>query len=205
MAPRPLAAACLATLALAAFGPGCSVPRATPEALLQTGFRSPEQTFRTFQSALASDLIDLEYRCFGTAFKRREGLTQLAWRAYRAELLDTWPLLRRLATAEILSSQAVADGRWALVGRVRYLWYEQDFRVELVREDFFELYEGAIRATDGSLEWDGLVSVEGDAEGWPPPTLTATVPLPGPIDATRLTELRIGREWKIDRLEPIEP
>ena len=187
-------------LALAA----CAVPRPTPEALIETGFRTPSQTVQSFQSALAADLVDLEYRCLGSAFKHREGLTQLTWRAYRAELLARWPALRRLATARLDAPVELAPDRVLVAGRVEYLWYDFDFEVELVREDFYELYVDGQRALDDALAWDGVLWVEGEADDWPPPSLAARVPLLEPVDPNHLSELRLGREWKIDALRRVE-
>ncbi|MBI1380819.1 MAG: hypothetical protein GC161_07005 [Planctomycetaceae bacterium] len=182
----------------------CAVPRPTPEALIETGFRTPAQTVRSFQSALAADLVDLEYRCFATSFKRREGLTQLTWRAYRAELLARWPALRRLATAHVETPEELAADRVLVRGRVEYLWYDFDFEVELVREDFYELYVDGLRALDDAIVWDGVLWVEGQAEDWPPPSLAARLPLSEPVDPSHLSELRLGREWKIDALRRVE-
>lgn len=194
----PTLAAALLTLL------GCQVPRPEPAALVATGFRTPEQTFATFQSALAADLIDLEYRCFGSAFKRREGLSQLAWRAWRAELLSTWPAVRRLATAQITRSEALAPDRWFLAGRVEYLWLDFDFEVELTREDFYELYIDGQRALDDNLVWDGVLSIEEHPDPWGTPSLFASVPVSEPIDPNVLTEVRLGREWKIDALRRVD-
>ena len=62
-----------------------------PEAWLAVGFRTPAQTFRTFQTGLRADLPDLEYRCLGADMKRRVGadgmaLHQLLYREFRSEL-----------------------------------------------------------------------------------------------------------------------
>ena len=70
----------LALVALPLFAGCLAAPE--PEDFLAVGFRRPEQTFRTFQTALRADLPDLEYRCLSAAFKARQEprITQIGWR-----------------------------------------------------------------------------------------------------------------------------
>src|SRR5262245_33705193 len=84
-----------------------SAPR--PEDWLGVGFRSPEQTFRTFQTGLRAGLPDLEYRCLGSDFKQRAGgLTLLGYAEYRRELFKAQPWLKLAAKAKIRSVRELA-------------------------------------------------------------------------------------------------
>ena len=78
----------------------CCVSPATPEDLVAVGFRTPEQTFKTFQTALRSELYGWEYKCLSPGFKERNGgITELSWRIFREELW--W--LKYAGQAEIVS------------------------------------------------------------------------------------------------------
>jgi hypothetical protein len=164
---------------------------------LELGFRTPEQTFRTFQTGLCADLPDLEYRCLAAAFKRRaarEGpFSQLAYREYRSELLRTQPWLRLAAKAEIERVQELAEDRVRLVARVDTWFHDETFAVELVREDFYELWAAGRRAADDFSDWRRLAQI-GEGE------VTVSVPLPEGLEPAAIDELRAGREWKIDGL-----
>lgn len=191
-------------LLLGLLGMGCHTPgRLAP--FEELGFRSPEQTFRTFQAALAHDRIDLEYRCLGADFKRANGLSQLGYRSFRAELLEAQPALKRLAGAQIVASEPLGPDRWRLTARVRVLWKRVDVVVDLVREDFAEVWERAERLWDDAVDWDEVIFVEHDDSTWPPRRLTAHLPLEEGLDPATWTELRLGREWKIDGFEAPAP
>jgi hypothetical protein len=196
--------ALFSVLVLVLAGAGCHTPR-LPDPAQELGFRSPEQTFRTFQAALAHDRIDVEYRCLGADFKRANGLSQLGYRAFREELLASEPALRRLAGARIVESRPLGEDRWWLLARVKVLWRRVDVAVELVREDFAEAWVGDERRWDDALDWAGVISVEHDPSRWPPRLLTAHLPLEEGLDPATWSELRFGREWKIDGLEPVAP
>jgi hypothetical protein len=167
-----------------------------PEAWLAVGFRTPEQTFRTFQTALRAEQPDLEYRCLGSAFKRRAGgdagsLNQIVYREARRELFSSRPWLKLAARAEIREVREVAPGRVLLVAEVDTWFRDETFAVELVREDFYELYAGGARIDDDFAPWSRIARAE---EG----TLVVRVPLPADLDVRAVGELRAGHEWKID-------
>lgn len=172
----------------------------TPEAWLAVGHRTPEQTFRTFQTGLRAGLPDLEYRCLGAGFKRRaarEGgaFSQLVYREFRTELFRTRPWLKLAARAEIKKVEELAEGRVRLVAEVDTWFHDETFAVELVREDFYELWVGDRRVQDDVAEWRELAK-EKDGE------LVVRVPLPPDLGAPAIGELRVGREWKIDGFPP---
>jgi hypothetical protein len=178
------------------------VARPSSQDWLAVGFRSPEQTFRTFQTGLRAGLPDLEYRCFGTGFKRRAAgelgaFSLLGYAEYRSQLFRKQPLLKLAATAEIKEVRTLAPGRARVVAEVDTWFHDETFAVELVREDFYELYVGELRVADDLAEWGELTRGE---DGM----LMVRVPLPGGMTAHELDELRAGREWKIDGF-PLDP
>lgn len=173
-----------------ALGAGClSRPRAAD--WLAVGFRSPEQTFRTFQTGLRAGLPDLEYRSLGADFKHRSGGTLLAYVEFRRELFRQQPLLKLAAKAKIEEVRQLSPERVRIVAEVDTWFRDQTFAVDLVREDFYELYIGDKRVADDLADW-GRLARERDG------TLIVSVPLPSGMAALEVGELRAGSEWKID-------
>ena len=171
----------------------CCVSPAAPEDLLAVGVRTPEQTFRTFQTAVRSELLGLEYRCLSPGFKERNGgVTELGWRIFREDL----PWLKYAARAQVLERQDLRDGRIRLVARIDTLFVDETFAVDFVRLDFYETYEGEGLAEDGYAAWASIARREGDS-------LVLEVPMPQGYDLTELVELRAGTEWKIDAVERV--
>jgi len=173
--------------------PACVCP---PEAadVLAVGFRTPEQAFRTFQTATRLDDPDLELRCFSLGFRERNQISQLTWREARAELYAKKPWLRAgIVGAEIVDSQPEGGAV-----RLRVDTAGGDYVVVLVREDFAEAWTGAERVLDQELAWRTETGVQkGEGEGrW----VFGRTKLPPGIAAAELTEMRFGREWKIDEV-----
>jgi hypothetical protein len=188
----PLYAFLLAVWALSA---GC-LAAPTPEAWLAVGFRTPEQTFRTFQTGLRADLPNLEYRCLGSGFKRRqvrEGVpfSLLLYQEFRRELFRTQWWLRYAASAKIKKVEELGPGRVRVEAEVDTWFHDERFAVVLVREDFYELWIGDKRVDDDLADWRELAR---EKDG----TLVVSVPLPSGLTAIEIGELRAGREWKID-------
>src|SRR5262249_5132038 len=160
---RALGYACL--LLAWALSAGClSEPKA--EDWLAVGFRTPEQTFRTFQTGLRADLPDLEYRCFGADFKHRVGGSLLAY----VGRLRPQPLLKYAAKAKIKKVQELSPERVRIEAEVNVWFHHRSFTVDFVREDFYELYEGEKRVDDDLADWDRIVRQRNDE-------LVVTVPL----------------------------
>lgn len=163
-----------------------------PADVLAIGFRTPEQAFRTFQTATRLDDPDLELRCFSTGFRARNHISQLTWREARAELYRRKPWLRAgIAGAEIVDSQAEAG-----TVRLRVDTAGGDYVLVLVREDFVEAWAGAERVLDDSTRWREATGVQkGEGEGrW----IFGRAKVGPEFDVAALTEMRFGREWKID-------
>lgn len=162
-----------------------------PEAWLAVGYRTPEQTFRTLQTALRAELPDLEWRCLGNDLKRRAGGSQLLYREFRRELFRTRPWLKLAARAEVRDVQEVGPGRVRLVAEVETWFHDETFAIDLVREDFYEVWADGVRIDDDFAKWTSLARVE---DGM----LTVRVQLPEGLDVGEVGELRAGHEWKID-------
>jgi hypothetical protein len=170
---------------------GCRLAPPTPDAWLAVGFRTPRQSFATFQTALRADLPDLEYRTLAQELKAAEGINQLAYRTFREELFGENPWLRYAAEAKVIGESHLAADRVRLVAQVDKLGIRRSFTVDLVREDFYEVYE------DGELLDDGFASFSRSASSPAAGELALSLPLPFGADVSRLSEARLGREWKI--------
>lgn len=167
------------------------------KAWLAVGFRSPEQTFATFQTGLRAELPDLEYRCLAGAMKAREGVSQTAYREFRDELFGERPWLKLAAKATVVRREELGPGRVRLHAEVDTWFKDAEFAVDLVREDYYELYVGAERVADDDADWERLVRERGD-------DLDLRVPRPDRFTLEELSEIRAGREWKIDGF-PLAP
>jgi len=186
--PALLYASLLATWALAL--PGCLGPPSSAD-WLAVGFRTPEQTLRTFQTGLRADLPDLEYRCLSSGLKSRERISQLGYREFREQLFGQRPWLKHAARAQVVDVQELGPDRRRIVARVSSLFRKDTFSVDFVREDFFELWSRDKRALDDELPWHEMAVARTGS-------LVVTVPLPEPLAPDTVDELRAGREWKID-------
>lgn len=188
--PLPRVSLYAALCAAWALFAGClAAPRAKD--WLAVGYRTPRQTFATFQTGMRADLPDLEYRSLSGAFKRREGVTQLAYREFRSELFRAKPWLALAAQAHVRSVTPLADDRVRLVAEVDTWFHDETFAVELVREDYYEVWIDGQRVDDDLASWR-LLAREKDG------ALVVTVPLPEGRTVREIGELRAGREWKID-------
>lgn len=182
----------LAALAVLAASPlaGCLCPP-SDEALLAVGFRSPEQTVRTFQTGVRADEFELEYRCLSLAFVRANSLSKLVYLEFRDELFRQHPFLRSgLAKARVRSVETEGDR-----SRVTLESFGRTFQLELALEDFAQVWAGGELVLDRDARFDEWTSIAASGgERW----ITGGVPLPDGTDGREVTELRLGREWKID-------
>lgn len=172
-----------------------------PEAreLLDVGFRTPEQAFRSFQVGWRADEPDLEHRCLARAFRTREGVSRLTYREFRARIVAEEPLLRLgIADARAVGPAEVRGDRARLVLES----HGRRLAIEFVREDGVEVWAGAQCVHFGDANLEEHTQVEDLAAGGR--RLWAHVELPEGVDAGGLTELRLAREWKIDGFGLIE-
>ena len=180
--------------AIGLFPPGCCLVR-PPKAreLVDVGLRrSPEQAFQGFQTAMAANLPDEEFRSFSIEFRRVNRLSLGTYVEARRRLLKEQPWLTLLAKAEVVSSERLDERHHLLVVAVP----GSDLEVGLVREDFFEMWAGADLLADGLIDFDGALRSAGSARLRAEVALEAGVK----VDLARVTELRLGQEWKIDAI-----
>jgi hypothetical protein len=175
---------------------GCFLVR-PPHAreLVEIGYRSPEDVFRSFRTAFAADLPDQEFRCFSYDFRRREGLSFNSYLEGRRRLLAERPWMVLMARAEVESSERLDERTHMLVCTV----HGRRIALELVRQDVWEMWSGPELLADGFADFDS------DVRGSPRGTegrLTAEArvdPLEYPgVDLNRVTEFRMAQEWKIN-------
>lgn len=179
---------------------GCVSPPCARE-LLAVGFRTPEQTFATFQTAVRADEPTLEYRCFSASFRARTQppLSQLNYREFRQILRRENPLLRKgLADARIDGPLERKGGRAHLIASS----HGQQLAIDLVLEDYAEVWAGAEPVVDESIDFGERTGTQTAADGtrW----MFGRIPLPVGADAAGVTELRFGREWKIDGIATVD-
>lgn len=171
---------------------GCRLAPPTDEAWLAVGFRTPRQTFETFQTALRADDPHLEYRCLAQGLKAREGLNELAYRTFREDLFRENPWLKFAAEGKVIGETRPSEDRCTLLAEVSKTFVKRTFLVKLVREDFYEVYAGGELLDDGFASFERSLSSPADGE------LDVRLPLPPETDVHSLSEARLGREWKID-------
>ena len=197
--PAPMGRPPYAILALlwAPFFVACLGPPKAQD-LLAVSLRSPEDTFRTFQTALRGDLPDLEYRTLGEGFKERNGgVTQITYREFRDQLFGRSPWLRYAAKACITSSERLSPDRHRIEALVDTWIVDKRFAVTLVLESGYDVYD-----EEGLLEgeherWAALAREEGGS-------LVLEVPMPQGTTLDELAEIRAVRAWKIDSFELLD-
>ena len=187
---RPFGSCLLLGLAAA----GCRVAPPGIQELLAVGFRTPEQAFGTFQTAVRADDPGLERRCLSSDFLARNHLSEQVFRTFWERLEKDEPFLRKgIADARVEGPAELRPGR----ARIRAESHGRKLVVELVREDFCEAWAGGDRIADEAAPFRERTGVQEGSDGtrW----IYARMPLPAGVEPERATELRFGREWKIDR------
>lgn len=201
----------IGTALLGLLGACVSAPEA--EDYLAMGHRDPEQTFKTFQTALAADLPLEEYLCFSEGFLERQSISRQAYLKGRSDLLRDHPWARLLAEAEIKESRrldaehhlirAVASGPFG-IGRTELV-------VILIPNYYYQI-DGStpdgrpLRIYDEFLP-EGLEANIG-AQPAENPRYTRVwgiidVPREG-IEASEIRDFHVGTSWKIDSMEQVE-
>lgn len=206
---RPIA------VVLAAVASGCCVTPPDPSDWLNVGFRSPEQTFRSFQVSLAGDQNELGYRCLSSSFKSRYDFSVLEYAEFLDRLLEEQPYARFLAEARVVRSEPVPGypGRHVLYAVVQELGVTVEVRVEFEAESFAELWIGDEQVQDigldslnQPLESELLVNNEADwgVRGWVAADQWEFGGLTGGYDESQVTEFRLGTEWKISDFQMVD-
>ena len=178
---------------LAALSSAACTTLPKPAEMLTAGYRSPEQTFHTFQLAVRADLSTLEYKCFSTRFRAENHLSLMAWREVREQLWGKigmrWAVATAKATGPVHLYGNVAEFEVAALGKHMHLRF--------VREGFGELYSGEQLIADDTLDFQANT---GTQQGrW----FYGQVEMPADCESAKLTELRVGREWKLDQIDPV--
>jgi hypothetical protein len=177
---------------------GCHVPPPQAEQVFAYGFRTPGQAVESFRTAFQARVLEREYMCFSSAFKARRELGIQAAAVCRDEraarhALFRWALYKACVTIE----HEPGATRARAVARYRGLALE----LLLVQEGYYELWTEAGRELDRNapdlsaeaLRWD---TDQGRLFGFVAPERA--------IDPGEVTDLRFGREWKIDDFRVLE-
>ena len=178
----------LSVLALSA----CRVSPPTAAELLAVGYRTPQQTFATFQTGIRAEEPDLQRSCFSARFLAENRLSKLNWREYIDVLREREPLLRYgLAEARVEEPVERSGTRARLTART----HGRALVLDLVLEEYFEVWSGPELVADGDVVERIGIQETADGGRW----LYGQVPLgERAIAPAQVTELRLAREWKIE-------
>lgn len=184
-------AICLVIVAFMGSAQSCCMTPPSAEEFLDLGYRSPRQAFQTLKAGIRGDLPRLEYRSLSSGFRRRNGLSQLSYREFREEWFSKNPWIKlALSQTEILERTERSETEVTL--RVGALGSE--FLVELVAEDFYQLWDGEELREDALIDDLGAL-LRPETGDW-------VARVPGGGDSP--SELRVGREWKVDGIASLE-
>lgn len=177
-------------LALAA-GACCSAPPTNAQ-LLNASFRSPEATLETFRLAWRCDEPDLQYRCLSSGLTEELHLSQLAWREARDKVLEESGLSALFVDRLKPAGPATVRGDEA--------WLEVEslgrrLRLCFVRESVGRVWAGGKLVSDEDVAWSSAVGSQ-EADGGP----LVYGRMPSRAAPAEIDELRLSREWKLDRL-----
>lgn len=170
---------------------GC-LSRPSADDWLAVGYHSPEQTFRTFQTAIRGDRPEPGYRCFSDSLRDRFRLSRIA---YREALEEHYPFLKHIGRAEILTVIPLGEDRARVVAEVSVLWFEKRFSIDFVREGFWEVWsseDDEFPFADDYAKLRDIVRAEGGR---------VLLRLPGDvsgIEPTTITRVVADQYWKID-------
>jgi hypothetical protein len=172
---------------------GCCVAPPRAEDLFAVGFRTPEQAFSTFQTAVRADDPGLLRRCLSSDFIARNKLSEQVLRVFWEQQKQEQPFLR------LGISDARTDGPVEFRGsraRMRAKSHGRGITMTFAREEFCEAWGGREKLADESAPFRERTGVQPDGDGgrW----IYGRMPLPAGIAPERVTELRFGQEWKID-------
>lgn len=197
---------------------GCNVPAPTVRQGLDYGFRTPEQTFRSWRTAVQGDLLVEEYKTLSKSWRARNGGTSLfTYSEARDTVLERYPQLR-WALYRAKEPEVLARGERVALLQSRVpgpLWFGDKWLVvQLVREGFWDVWVDSdpYQPIDGRTVRDIVDSQNlyfSDKQGTP---LLYGIVQVQPDDAKWPAEvglLQVGWEWKIDDFqlldEPMAP
>jgi hypothetical protein len=171
----------------------CCVDPPRPRDLLSLGYRTPEQAFSTFQTAVRADDPAALRRCFSADFVARNHLSEQVMREYWDRIQKEQPFLRKgLADAQPSGPVEVRGSR----ARMRATSHGRGITLAFAREEFCEAWGGGEKLADESAPFRERTGVQEGNQGerW----MYGRMPLPPGVATDRVTELRFGQEWKID-------
>jgi hypothetical protein len=177
----------------------CCVAPPRAEDVLAVGFRTPEQAFHTFQTAIRADDPGAELRCLSASFVAENQLSELVFREFWEHYTSENPFLRKgITDATIEAPAEVRRGR----ARMRAVSHGRRMEISFVREDFCEAWEGNVRRIDEAAPFSERSGVQTGSDGtrW----IYGHMPVSEGVATDRITELRVGREWKIDGFQMLE-
>ena len=189
----------LGALGVAIAASACCVSPPRAGELLDVGFRTPEQTFRTFQTAVRAEDPGALRRCFSAAFIAENQLSEMVFLEFWDRLVAEQPLLRTgIDDATIEEPVEIRRN----LARLTATSHGRRIRIALVREDFCEAWEGSERRIDEAAAFAERSGIQEGSDGtrW----IYGRMPVPEGVATERITELRVGREWKIDGFEELE-
>jgi hypothetical protein len=172
---------------------GCCVAPPRAEDLFAVGFRTPEQAFATFQTAVRADDPGLLRRCFSSDFVARNKLSEQMLRVFWEQQKKEQPFLRKgIADASSDGPVEFRGGR----ARLRAKSHGRRITLTFAREEFCEAWGGREKLADESAPVRERTGVQPSDDGgrW----MYGRMPLPAGVAPDRVTELRFGQEWKID-------
>jgi hypothetical protein len=171
----------------------CCVAPPRPQDLLSLGYRTPEQAFSTFQTAVRADDPGLLRLCLSADFKARNKLSEQVMREYWDRLKKQQPFLRKGLADALPEGPAEVRGDRA---RLRAKSHGHSITLVFAREEFCEAWGGGEKLADESAPFRKRTGMQEGAQGerW----IYGRMPLPPGVAIDRVTELRFGQEWKID-------
>jgi hypothetical protein len=169
---------------------GC-ISRPSADDWLAVGYHSPEQTFRTFQTAIRGNRPEPGYRCFSDSLRDRYRLSRIA---YREALEEHYPFLKHLGRAKTLSVTRLGEDRARIVAEVSLLFFHRTFAVDFVREGFWEVW------TEEDLEYplDDDYAALGEMVQEEDGSLLLRIPEVDGIENATITRVVADQYWKID-------
>jgi len=177
---------------------GCGSCRADLPLIARASLETPRGTVEAFAAYLRSGLHEFEYRCFSVDFTRRNQLSLFTYAEGREELAREQPWLELFAHPKIVGEAARGRDRHDVDVRLG----GRTFRVNLVREESFEIRAGEDTLASDLTRFDERVALQATASGnW---EVVARVPVAdADIDLAGATAVVLRSVWKIDGVTPL--
>ncbi|MBL8804921.1 MAG: hypothetical protein JNN27_23185 [Planctomycetes bacterium] len=176
---------------------GCGSCRADLPLIARASLETPRGTVEAFAAYLRSGLHEFEYRCFSVDFTRRNQLSLFTYAEGREELARKQPWLELFAHPKIVGEVAHGGDRHDVDVRLG----GRTFRVNLVREESFEIRAGEDTLASDLTRLDERVALEATANGkW---EVVARLPIAdADIDLSSVSAVVLRSVWKIDGVTP---